>query len=113
MNVSFNGFNEKALTFICEEKITKGYPVKITDNSTVAKCDEDQSFIGICLDCDEENATVQMSGYVKMKYTDSAPQRGKNALVCAADGCVKEGDGGTPCTVLAVNSTDSTVEFLF
>lgn len=113
MNVSFNGFNEKALTFICEEEISKGYPVKVTDNSAVAKCGEDEAFIGICLDSDKENATVQMSGYAKMKYTDGAPQLGRNALVCAADGSVKENAAGTPCTVLAVNSTDSTIEFLF
>lgn len=113
MNVSFNGFNEKALTFICEEEITKGYPVNITENSTVSKCAEDEAFLGICLDSDRENATVQVSGYVKMKYTDTAPELGRNALVCAADGSVKENAAGTPCTVLSVNSTDTTVEFLF
>lgn len=113
MNVSFKGFNEKALTFMCEEEITKGYGVKVTDNSTVAKCDEGDAFVGFCLDSDSENATVQMSGYVKMNYSDTAPALGKNALVCAADGTVKENAAGTPCTVLSVNSTDTTVEFLF
>ena len=39
MKVSFNGFNDKALTFMCEEEITKGYPVNITDNYTVSKAD--------------------------------------------------------------------------
>ncbi len=113
MNVSFKGFNEKALTFMCEEEIAKGYPVKITENSTVSKCGESEAFTGICLDSDSENATVQMSGYVKMNYSDTAPQLGKNALVCAADGTVQENAAGTPCTILAVNSTDTTVEFLF
>lgn len=113
MNVSFIGFNEKALTFKCEDEITKNYPVKISDNSTVAICNEGEAFTGICLDSDRENATVQMSGYVKTTYADSVPKLGINALVSAADGSVKENASGTPCTVLAVNAADSTVEFLF
>lgn len=113
MNVSFNGFNESALTFKCEEEITKLYPVKISDDATVAKCNATESFIGFCLDSDAENATVQMSGYIKLHYSDSAPALGKNALVSSVNGTVKEDASGTPCTVLAVNSADSTVEFLF
>ncbi len=113
MNVSFIGFNEKVLTFKCAEEITKLYPVKISDNSTVAICNEDEAFTGICLDSDNENATVQMSGYVKTTYSGSAPNLGRNELTSAADGSVKEKTGGTPCTVLAVNAADSTVEFLF
>ncbi len=113
MKVSFNGFNEKALTFMCEEKIEKLYPVTITDNSTVSKCGDGDSFIGICLESDNENAVVQMSGHVKMTYSGAAPALGKNALVATADGTVKENAGGTPCTVISVNSTESTIEFLF
>ncbi|MBP3330272.1 MAG: hypothetical protein J6L89_05500 [Clostridia bacterium] len=113
MKVSFNGFNDKALTFMCEEEITKGYPVKISSDYTVAKAANADEFIGICLDSDSENATVQVSGYVKMNYSDGAPALGRNYFVCAADGTVQENSSGTPVTVLAVNSTDTTVEFLF
>lgn len=113
MNVSFNGFNEKVLTFKCAEEITKLYPVKISDNATVSICNEDEAFTGICLDSDKENATVQMSGYVKTTYSGSAPVLGINALACDAAGSVKQKSGATPCTVLAVNAADSTVEFLF
>ncbi len=113
MNVSFNGFDNSALTFKCGGKIEKHYPVKISDNSTVAICGEGDSFIGFCLDSDNENATIQMSGYVKMKYSDTAPELGKNALVAADDGTVKENSGGTVCTVLSVNTAETTVEFLF
>ncbi|MBQ7957847.1 MAG: hypothetical protein IJ279_07395 [Clostridia bacterium] len=113
MKVSFNGFNDKALTFMCEEEITKGYPVNIKSNCTVAKADTADAFVGICLESDNENAVVQVSGYVKMNYSDSAPALGKNYLVCAADGTVQENSTGTPVTVLAVNDTDTTVEFLF
>ncbi|MBR3588282.1 MAG: hypothetical protein IKL16_01840 [Clostridia bacterium] len=113
MNVSFNGFNETALTFKCADKITKLYPVKISDDSTVAKCNSGDQFIGFCLDSDNENAVVQMSGYVKTTYSDSAPALGRTKLVSDAAGSVKTGTSGVPCIVLAVNSTDSTVEFLF
>lgn len=113
MKVSFNGFNENSLTFMCEEEIAKGYPVKITANHTVAKCDDGDAFIGLCFDGDNENAVVQMSGHVKMTYSGTAPALGKTELACAADGSVKENAGGTVCTVVAVNTTDTTVEFLF
>ena len=113
MKVSFNGFNDKALTFMCEEEITKGYPVIISDNYTVQKADNADSFTGICLESDNENAVVQVSGYVKMNYSDVVPSLGRNYLVCAADGTVQENSTGTPVTVLAVNDTDATVEFLF
>lgn len=113
MNVSFKGFNEKVLTFKCEEEITKGYGVKITDNHTVGMCDEGDAFTGFCLDSDNENAVIQVSGYVKMNYSDASPALGKNALVCTVSGTVKENANGTPCTVLTVNESDSTVEFLF
>lgn len=113
MKVSFNGFNDKALTFMCEEEITKGYPVNITDNYTVSKADTADSFVGICLESDNENAVVQVSGYVKMNYSDAVPALGHNYFVCAADGTVQENSKGTPVTVLAVNDADTTVEFLF
>lgn len=113
MNVSFNGFNTKALTFICEGDIFKGYGVKITDNSTVSMCEEGEAFTGICLDSDNENAVVQMTGYVKMPYSEGTPALGRTSLVCGPDGSVKEGEDGTVCTVLAVNPAESTVEFLF
>ena len=113
MNVSFKGFNDKVLTFMCEEEITKGYPVNISNNNTVSEAETAESFVGICLESDNENAIVQVSGYVKMNYSDSAPALGKNHLVCAADGTVQENSTGTPVTILAVDDTDTTVEFLF
>ncbi len=113
MNVSFNGFNETALTFRCADKIEKLYPVKISDDATVAPCNTGDLFVGFCLDSDKENATVQMSGYVKTKYSDTAPALGFTKLAANSSGGVKAGSTGVACTVLAVNSTDSTVEFLF
>lgn len=113
MNVSFNGFNENVLTFRCEGEIEKLYPVKIADNATVAMCNTDEKFIGFCLDSDSENATVQMSGHVKLHYSDSAPELGPNTLSASENGTVKEAANGTPCTVLAIDSAESVVEFLF
>lgn len=113
MNVSFNGFNSTALTFRCADEITKLYPVKITDDATVALCNSGDQFIGFCLDSDNENATVQMSGYVKTTYSDAAPALGRAKLVADASGGVKTSSAGVACIVLAINTTDSTVEFLF
>ncbi len=113
MKVSFNGFNNKALTFMCGEELTKGYPVKISSKHTVALANAEEEFIGICLESDNENAVVQVSGYVKMNYSESAPSLGRNNFICAADGTVRESASGTPVIVLGVDSADTTVEFLF
>ena len=113
MNVSFNGFNESVLTFKCPEEIEKLYPVKISSAATVAKCITNDAFTGFCLDSDKENATVQMSGYVKTTYSDTAPALGRTALVADAAGGVKENSAGVPCIVLSVDAADTTVEFLF
>ncbi len=112
MKVSFNGFNNKELTFICTDDLIVGYPVKITENSTVAKCNEGEEFIGICTHADSENAVVQVMGHVKMTYSETAPALGRNALVCGADDTVKQSASGVNCIVLNVNTTDMTVEFL-
>lgn len=113
MTVSFNGFNNKALTFAAKGSIERNYPVKISESSTVSQCSDGESFVGFCVDCDGESAVIKMSGYVKTVYTGTKPSLGKTTLTSSADGTVKTGSSGTVCTVLAVNTSDSTVEFLF
>ena len=113
MNVSFNGFNNKALTFKCEGKIEAGYPLNITSKHTVSQANAGDSFVGFCLDSDSKNATVLVSGYVKMNYSGAVPTLGKTYLVCAADGTVEENSSGVAVTVLGIDETDTTVEFLF
>ena len=113
MKVSFNGFNSKELTFICDDSSIVGFPVKITENSTVSKCNEGDGFVGICTQADSENAVVQLTGHVKINYSGSAPVLGRNTLVCGEDDTVKASADGVPCTVLNVNTTEMTVEFLF
>ncbi len=113
MKVSFKGFNENALTFEALEEIPVGYPVIVSSNHTVAKANADDAFAGICLSSDSENAVVQMSGYVKMNYSSTPPALGRNNLVCAADGTVEENAGGTPCIVLGIDDTETSVEFIF
>lgn len=113
MKVSFNGFNDKVLTFKCTDKITAGYPLNITSKHTVSMAGSGDSFVGFCLDSDKENATVLVSGYVKMNYSGAVPKLGRNFFVCTADGSVEENASGTPVTVLGVDDTDTTVEFLF
>ena len=65
MNVNFNGFGENAATFIADETITEaGVPVKMKDNGTVAKCDANENFCGVCISVRGGYAVVQLSGYV-------------------------------------------------
>ncbi len=113
MNVSFNGFNDKVLTFRCEDKIEAGYPLNITSKHTVSMANGGDSFVGFCLQSDGKNASVLVSGYVKMNYSGTVPTLGRTYLVCSADGSVQENSKGVPVTVLGIDETDTTVEFLF
>ena len=67
MNVNFNGYGENVLTFIADSGLTEtGVPVKISDDGTVAKCDGNDNFCGICVGLRDGYAAVQLAGYVRV-----------------------------------------------
>lgn len=68
MNVNFNGYGENVATFIADSSLTEtGVPVKVSADGTVAKCAKNDVFCGVCTGLRAGYATVQLSGYAKMK----------------------------------------------
>ncbi len=112
MNVSFSGFNEKSTTFIIAESVTVGSVVKIAENGTVAPCDNGDSFCGVATDVRSDCATVQLTGYIRLPYSGTAPSLGYTTLVADGNGTVTSGEGGKTYLVTDIDKTDSTVGFM-
>ena len=112
MNISFAGFNENSVTFICSEDVVAGKVVKITDNGTVSDCADGDTFCGIATDVRSDCATVQLTGYTRLPYSGSAPSLGYTALVADGNGAVTAGEGGRTYLVTDVDTTDNTIGFM-
>ena len=112
MNVSFSGFNEKSTTFISAANVTVGSVVKITENGTVANCANGDIFCGVATDVRSDCATVQLTGYIRLPYSGSAPSLGYTALVADGNGAVAVGENGKTYLVTDIDKTDSTVGFM-
>ena len=100
MNVSFNGYDEKVLTFACTDKLEKGTPVKLSGNGTVAACADDDVFIRVVLSVRDGFAAVQTGGYVQLVPSGSVAI-GYQKISAATDGKVKaDTDNGREYLVL-------------
>ncbi|MBR5272482.1 MAG: hypothetical protein IKU25_03695 [Clostridia bacterium] len=112
MNVSFSGFNEKSITFEANDSVKIGAPVKVSANGTVSACGQGDVFCGVATDVRGGYATVQTSGYVKIKYSADAPTLGYTTLVAGSDGSVSVDESGRTYLVTYVDTTESTVGFM-
>ena len=112
MNVSFSGFNEKSATFICSEGVTAGKVVKVTENGTVSACASGDAFCGVVTDVRSDCATVQLTGYIRMPYSGSAPSLGYTALTADGNGAVTANADGKTYLVTDIDTTDSTIGFM-
>lgn len=109
MNVNFNGYGENVLTFMADDSLTAGVPVKMSADGTVAPCKSGENFCGVCIGVRDGYASVQLSGYVLMPATAKIAV-GFKTLATGADGAVASGTSGRE--YLVVNSTDTEVGFI-
>ena len=71
MKVSFNGYDEKLITFECDETVKKGSLVKLTQNGEVAAGEDGDDFIGIAANVRGGFAGVQTCGYARVPVSGS------------------------------------------
>ena len=73
--ISYEGFNEKILTFPVAAKIEKGTFVTFSSNGCVRAVSEDgdEDFFGVVIDSDSKFAAVQVSGFYEAPTTDTIP----------------------------------------
>jgi len=103
MKVSFNGYDEKMITFACNETVKKGSLVKLTQNGEVAACEDGDNFVGVAVNVRGGYAGVQMGGYISVPVSGSAAL-GFQKLSAASGSAVKiAASGGREHLVLDVS----------
>lgn len=93
MKVSFNGYDEKMITFSCNETVKKGSLVKLTQNGEVAACEDGDDFVGIAANVRGGFAGVQTCGYVCVPVSGSVAL-GFQKLSAASGTAVKAAESG-------------------
>ncbi|MCR4924728.1 MAG: hypothetical protein K5917_00405 [Clostridiales bacterium] len=110
MKVSFNGFNETNATFETATALDKGALVKMSSNGKVAACTEDDKFIGVVIHSEDDVATVQLNGYIRVAYSGTAPSVGYAKLLADTTGKKVSVDAdGREYLVIDVDTTNSFV----
>lgn len=113
MTYTLNGFDTKAVTLKHDETFDVGAAVMLTDAYTVSMPASGNPFCGVCTEVRGDYATVVLGGYVKVKYTGTAPTVGYQKLSADGKGNVKaDTTNGREHLVLSVDSNNSTVEFI-
>lgn len=111
MSISFEGVGQVCATFL-GGKLVEGQVVKMTGNGTVGACGKNDSFCGVALCCKDDACTVQVGGFVSVKYSGSAPAVGWSVLAADGSGGVAAADSGVNCLVADVDTTANTVTIM-
>lgn len=109
MNVNFNGYGENVATFMADETVQAGAPVKMSADGTVAVCSANEPFCGICIAVRDGYASVQLSGYVTMPAKEKIAV-GYQKLAASTDNTVAVNTSGKE--KLVINSTETEVGFI-
>ncbi len=109
MNVNFNGFGENVATFMADNKVVAGAPVKMSTDGTVTASSATESFCGVCIAVRDGYASVQLAGYVTVP-TKSKIAVGYQKLAASVDNTVAVNSSAREYLVL--NSTETEVGFI-
>ena len=113
MSVSFKGINEHVVTFRTEEDLAAGTLVTVSDNGTVSPCAANGKIVGVVISCRENLAAVQISGYITLPYSGSAPALGVTAIAAASDTKIKaDSTNGKLVTVVETDTAALTAGIL-
>lgn len=110
MTVSYNGFNENYLTVKTKEKIESGNPVSVDANGDFIVCASGSDVFGIVKESSEYCATVQVSGYTKIKYASGTPSTGYGYLSGDGKGGITIAESGKkPVFIMAADTENSEI----
>ncbi|MBR4049242.1 MAG: hypothetical protein IKK09_01965 [Clostridia bacterium] len=113
MSVSFKGINEQVVTFSTVEELAAGTLVTVSANGTVSPCAANGKIVGVVVSSRENIAAVQISGFVTLPYSGSAPALGVTAIAAASDTKIKaDSTNGKLVTVLEVDTAALTAGIL-
>ncbi len=111
MNISFDGFDRKVITFNADDDIEIGTPVKISDRGTVEAADEGEDFIGMVVSCKNGLVGVCVRGVVEFDCTDETILPGYNYVASNGDTEICTGENVMKL-VLDVDTDNSKVTVL-
>ena len=114
MSISFNGYNDNSATFEITGAVATGEVVKMSANNKVTSCVAGNEFCGVLNHTESDGfATIQLSGYAQVAYTETAPTVGYSTLAGNGTGGVKVAStGGRSHLVLNVDTSLKIVGFL-
>ena len=112
MKLSYEGIGQWAATFACTD-VAEGEFVKISENGTVAACNDGEDFCGMVLSVSRggDACSVALGGMVTAGYTGSTPVLGWSGLAGDGAGGVKTSETGREYLVVDVDTTAQTVTF--
>ncbi len=109
MNVNFNGYEEKVLTFQCDSTVTNASQwIQVTDNGTVGAAGTSTPLTGITVNVRNGYAGVMLGGVVTEKKSGDI-SLGYTNLVYTAQGIAENSVGREH---LVLSTTDDTVTFI-
>ena len=114
MSVSFEGVGQVCTTFL-GGGLTEGHVVKLAGNGTVGACSDGDGFIGAAVCCKDDACTVQVRGFVTVRYSGAAPGTGQASLCGNGQGGVRaaaDADVETQCLVVDVDAAANAVTIL-
>jgi len=111
MKVSFNGYNDNTLTFLCHDALTPGTPVKVSGNGIISVAASGDRFFGVITEASGDIAGVQLSGYFRLPYAGTVAVGFQN-LVADTGGKVKAATSGTEVLVVEVDTDTATIGFI-
>lgn len=106
--VSFEGYGENFATFIADETVKPGQPVEVKANVTVMSAGSGKAFCGIAKSVRNGCAAVQLSGYVQIGYSGTAPGFGYQSVVADGTGKIKAGTSDQKVLVVEVDPAAAT-----
>ena len=109
MNVNFNGYGENVATFMADETVQVGAPVKMSTDGTVTASSATENFCGICIAVRDGYASVQLAGYVTMP-AKSKISVGYQKLAASVDNTIAVNSSARE--FLVINSTETEVGFI-
>ncbi len=109
MKVSFEGIGERTVTFFNKDTggAAAGEPVCMRETATVGKAAAGEKFFGVATAVSQGCAAVQTEGFVRMKYSGTAPAVGYALLTADGNGGVKAPGTGDKAGEFLVVEIDS------
>lgn len=120
MSISFEGFNEKVLTFEKDTgAVAAGDPVKISGNGKVSKCSTGEKFCGFAVSVRDNLVGVQISGYREVDYTEGSElddpeiSLGYSTVTAGANDSLAAATAGNTIMVVSMDTTNKVMGFIF